>query len=444
MPVDLILKNARIYAFGKIVEAGLAVDNGRIVRIAKESNLPSASEKMDLEGLLVLPGLIDVHVHLRDQELSYKEDFYSGTCAAANGGITLVMDMPNNKPTTMSAETLRERMEIASGKIVVNVAFYSAFPKEIREMKEIVDAGAKAFKFFLSHKVGGLDPNDEENTIKAFKEASRLNIPVAVHAEDGALLNESFRRLRSSGREDLDAYLEVHSQEAEVSGIRRAIRLMRNSGAHLHICHVSTSEGLRIIVGAKRSGLSVSCETTPHHILLSSQHMREIGPIALVNPPLRNPSETLYLQRALCNGLIDALASDHAPHSLTEKESSSVWEISAGIAGIETMLPLMLTMVNKGLLTIPDLARLMAENPAKIFGFRGRGSIIEGNYADLVVVDLKREWTIDPSEFYSKAKFSPFEGWNVRGKPVKTFVGGNLVMEDGEIVAKPGSGRIIR
>lgn len=444
MPVDLVLKNAKIYAFNRIIEAGLAVEDGKIFKIAKEANLPRSSEKIDLNGLLVLPGVIDVHVHLRDQELSYKEDFLSGTSAAASGGVTLVMDMPNNKPVTMDSAALRERMNLASRKIVVNTAFYSAFPANIEEIKRIVDEGAKAFKIFFSHRVGGLDPDDDVAVAEAFREASKLNVPVAVHAEDGALLRENIRRLRLNGRDDLDAYLEAHSQEVEVNGVRRAVDLAAKSGAHIHICHLSTSEGLKIILNAKRSRLPVSCEVTPNHLFLSTRHMREIGSIALTNPPLRLESDVSNLQSALEKGLIDAVASDHAPHALKEKESSSVWDISAGIAGIETMLPLLLTHVNRGYLPISTLVKVTAENPAEIFGFEDRGCIAEGKCADLVAVDLKREWLIDPSEFHSKAKFSPFEGWRVKGKPVKTFVNGLLVMDDGEIVAKPGVGRIIK
>lgn len=443
MTVDLVLRDAKIYLPSGIVEAGLAIEDGRIFKVAKESNLPSASEKMDLNGMLVLPGVIDVHVHLRDQELSYKEDFYTGTCAAANGGVTLVIDMPNNKPVTMTSAALKERMDLASRRIVVNVAFYSAFPREINEIRRIANAGAKAFKIFLSHTVGGLDPNNEKSVIEAFMEAAKSNLPIAVHAEDGLLLQENIKSLRLEGRDDLYAFSEAHSPEVEVRGIRRAMKLARESCAHVHVCHVSTADGLRIISKAKSSGLPVSCEVTPHHLLLSEEYVDKVGSIALINPPLRSREDVLYLQRALKEGLIDIVASDHAPHTLKEKEGSSVWDISAGIVGLETMLPLMLTMFNRGQISIQTIVKVLAEKPSKIFRLKDRGVIREGAYADLVVVDIKREWVIDPSEFYSKAKFSPFEGWVVKGKPVKTFVNGVLSMDECEIVVKPGHGKII-
>ena len=207
---------------------------------------------------------------------------------------------------------------------------------------------------------------------------------------------------------------------------------------------MSSAEGLRTILDAKRRGLSISCEVTPSHLFLTEKDVEKIGNIALTVPPLRSVEDAVYLQSCLERGLIDVVATDHAPHALDEKEKSSIWDASAGIAGLETMLPLMLTYVNKGLISISTLVKATSENPARIFRFKNRGSIKEGNYADLVVVDLKREWIIDPSEFYSKAKFSPFEGWRVKGKPIKTFVNGILVMEDSEILAKPGTGKIIR
>ncbi|MEM3745566.1 MAG: dihydroorotase family protein [Candidatus Bathyarchaeia archaeon] len=443
LTVDLVLKNAKVCLPDRVAEAGIAIDDGRIVRVAKEANLPSASERMDLDGMLILPGAIDVHVHLRDQELSYKEDFYSGTCAAAHGGVALVIDMPNNKPVTASSKALRERMSIASGKIVVNTSFYSAFPEDIDEIKEIASVGARAFKIFLSHRVGGINPDEEEKVIEAFREAAYNGLPIAVHAEDGEILRERVKRLRLDGRDDFDAFHEAHSPDVEIRGIRRAVRLAKESGAHVHVCHVSTAEGLRIIGEAKSSGLSISSEVTPHHLLLSKKYMDKSGGIALANPPLRSPEDVSYLQWALRRGLIDMVASDHAPHALEEKERASVWDMPAGIAGLETMLPLMLTMVNKGQISIQTLIKVLAENPSRIFRLKGRGILKEGAYADLTVVDMKRESIIDSSEFYSKAKFSPFDGWAVKGMPVKTFVNGVLVMDDGEIMVKPGHGKII-
>jgi len=442
--VDLVLRNAKVYTSMGIVEAGVAIDEGRIFRVAKEPNLPQASAKSDLKGHLLLPGLIDPHVHLRDQQLAYKEDFSSGTAAAAAGGVTLTIDMPNNKPVTMDVKSLRERMNLAKTRSVVNVAFYSAFPENLEEIRPIVGEGAVAFKLYLSQRIGGLDIEDDEALLHAFNEVKKRKFHVAVHAEDKGMLEKMREEMQQAGRKDVEAYLEVHSPEAERRAVDRIIQLVKKSGVSIHFCHISSDAGLETVLTAKNMDLPVTCEVTPHHLLLSSEHLKRYGMMALTDPPVRTKEDTEALWRALKQGFIDALASDHAPHAMEEKESGSVWDVKRGIPGLETTLPLLLTQVNSGRLTISDLVRATSEMPAKIFHLRGRGSVEEGYCADLVVVDMRREYEIDSSRFYSKAKFSPFDGWRVKGKPIKTFVNGQLVMDEGEIVAKPGTGQIIQ
>ncbi|MCW4027829.1 MAG: dihydroorotase family protein [Candidatus Bathyarchaeota archaeon] len=443
MTVDLVLRDAKVYSPSGIVEAGLAVQDGRIAKIAKDANLPRASEEICLEGRLILPGVIDVHVHLRDQELSYKEDFFTGTAAAANGGVTLVIDMPNNKPVTMSQESLEERMRIAQEKSVVNVAFYSAFPDKAEKMGGIVrEGGALAFKFFMSQQVGGINPEDEEKLTEAFIEAAKIGVPVAVHAEDSKLIRERMKR-RGMG-EGLDDYMRVHSPEVETRAAKQAIRMSQETGSRVHFCHVSSAECVCTLNNAKRRGVRATYEVTPYHLLISAQSLKRLAAIALSNPPPRPQQDIDQLWSSLRDGVVDVLASDHAPHTIEEKSEESIWRVKTGVSGLETMLPLMLTAVNEGRLDISTLVKVMSTNPSRIFGIEDRGELREGSAADLVVVDLEREYKIDSSRFYSKAKYSPFDGWRVKGKPVKTFVSGRLVMDDGEIVAKPGSGEIVR
>lgn len=444
MPVDLVLHNAKIYTPRGVVEAGLAIDEGRILKIAKATNLPHASERLDMKGKMVLPGLIDPHVHLRDQQLAYKENFFSGTSAAAAGGVTLTIDMPNNKPVTMSAVSLMERMKLAETRVVVNVAFHSAFPESLGEIRQIVKQGAVAFKLYLSQKVGGVDIEDDDALLRAFSRAGKMRVPVSVHAEDKKTLETVKKEMQQAGRRDIDAYLRVHSPDAELKAIQHTTQLARKTSVHIHFCHVSSAEGLKAILTAKNTGLPVSCEATPHHLLLSSKHLKRYKTIALIDPPLRAEEDVEALWNALRQGLIDAVASDHAPHTIEEKEAESVWEVKPGIPGLETTLPLLLTQVNEGRLTMSNLIRATSKRPAEIFHLRDRGSLAEGCWADLVVVDMKQKYRIDSSKFCSKAKYSSFDGWRVRGKPMKTFVNGRLVMDDGKIVANPGTGRILR
>jgi dihydroorotase len=441
--VDAVLYNTKICIHGNLVEAGLAIDNGKIVKIAKNTNLPSASTKMNLKGHIMLPGLIDCHVHLRDQELAYKEDFFTGTAAAAAGGVTSVIDMPNNKPVTLDSFSLKERMKLAEKRVLVNVAFNSAFPKTVEEISEVVKAGAVGFKVFLSNRIGGIDVDDDELLFAAFKEAKENGVPVAVHAEDKKIIEEFRREMETAGQNDTAAYVNAHPPEAEAQSIQRVIRLVKRSGVHVHFCHISSALGLDAVLIAKKAGLPVTCEVTPHNLLLSSEQYNRSEFFALTDPPLRTREDAAALWSALKRGFIDMLASDHAPHALEEKNVDSVWEAKPGIPGLETTLSLLLTRVNDGRLSLPELVKLTAEEPAKTFNLGERGFLGEGNWADIVVVDMKREYEIDSSVFFSKAKYSPFDGMRVKGKPIKTFVNGKLVMDEGEIVTESGTGHIL-
>jgi dihydroorotase len=425
------------------VKAGLAIDEGRIFRVAKEPNLPKASTKMDLKGKLLLPGLIDVHVHLRDQQKAYKEDFFTGTSAAAAGGVTFVMDMPNNRPVTMSVNRLRQRIKLAEKRVIVNVAFYSAFPKYLSELRSVVEEGAVAFKLFLLEKIGGLNIDDDKALSQAFRSVKELNVPVAVHAEDKETIENTEKKLRETEPKGLVTYLKIYSPTAETKAVNRVLRLVRESGVQLHFCHISSKAGLNQISEAKNTGLPVTCEVTPHHLLLSSKHLERYGPMALTHPPVRNTENVEALWNGVNKGYVDIIASDHAPHSVEEKRGETIWDVKAGIAGLETMLPLLLTQVNENRLTISDVARLTSEKPAEIFHLEKRGCLEEGSHADIVVVDLKQEAKVDASRFCSKAKFSPFDGWKTKGMPVKTLIDGRLVMDEGEILVRAGTGRVI-
>jgi dihydroorotase len=441
---DLVLANARAYVNKEIIDCSLAIDRGKILKIGKETNMPKTEAKIDLRKHLILPGLIDVHVHLRDEGKTYKEDFYTGTAAAAAGGITTVLDMPNNNPITMNVSALRKRMKIAKKKILVNVGFYSEFPENTNEIGAIAREGAVAFKLFMAEQVGGLNISDDSALLEAFRTVSKLKLLVAVHAEDKEALEKSRSKLRKANRNDATAYLEAHSENVEVKAIKRLLKIVEKTKARIHFCHVSSENGLKTIIDGKKKGLPITCEVTPHNLLLSTDDLRSIATVALTMPPVREIQHMKALWAGVKNGWVDIIASDHAPHTLKEKKADSIWDVKVGVPGLETMLPLLLTEVNRGNLTVTDVVRLISEKPAETFNLKDRGGLREGGSADLTVVDLKSEYVIDAAKFHSKARHSPFDGWKVRGKPVKTFVCGMLVMDDGEIVAKAGTGRIIR
>lgn len=438
--VDLNVVNAKIFMMGEFVEAGISIEADRIYKIAKATNMPRASETIDAGGKVVLPGLIDAHVHLRDLGLSYKEDFFTGTCAAAAGGFTTVLDMPNTVPPTNTPERLKEKNQRAEKQTMINVGFYAALPSQYEQFKEMIENGAIAFKIYLSHPPTELDILRDDVLLEAFKRIKQLNCPVAVHAEDGAEIRRKEEEFQKSEKTELEHFLKVHTVETEVNAVRRVLNLAKQTGVQLHFCHVSAAESLELL---KKREPRVTCEVTPHHLFLTTADLHRQGRIALTDPPVRSRLNAFKLWRGLNEGAIDILASDHAPHALKEKQRENIWEVPPGIPGLETTLPLVLTQVNRGQVSWSQLIQLLAVKPAEIFRL-DRGSIREGGFADLVVVDAHREYKIEASRFHSKAKYSPFDGWKVKGKPVKTFVNGTLVMDEGEIVAKPGAGRIVR
>lgn len=405
--------------------------------------MPQAEQKIDLKNMIVLPGLIDAHVHLRDERNSYKENFYSGTAAAAAGGITTVLDMPNNDPVTMSTDTLKRRKEIAKRKTLVNIGFYSEFPKNIKKSAEIIREGAIAFKLYLAEKIGGLNIDDDHVLTEAFRILSNMDVPVAVHAEDRKIIEEQRDQFRLCNHNDILEFLKVHSEQVEASAIERLVKVAGQTDVHLHVCHLSSETGLKALMNGKRKGAKITCEVTPHHLLLSVNDLKKLGGLSLTVPPVREKSHAEVLWIALKREWIDIVASDHAPHALDEKRSESIWDVKPGIPGLETTLPLLLNEIKHGRLSLTELVRLMSENPTRIFRLKGKGILKEGNDADLTVVDLNKKFKIDASKFHSKAEYSPFDGMYGEGKPVKTFVGGCLVMDEEEIVAKSGTGRVI-
>jgi dihydroorotase (multifunctional complex type) len=441
--VDSVLINAKAYLKGQIVDCSIAIEDGKIEKIGRETQMPQADEKTDLHNLLVLPGLIDEHVHLRDEGKAYKEDFASGTSAASAGGFTTVLDMPNNEPVTMSVARLSNRMELASRRILVNVGFYSEFPKTLPEIKEVATQGAIGFKLFMGNQIGGLNVDDDAALKEACKKIADLKMPLAVHAEDRAMLAANEAKLKQNQKTAPADYLRAHSEAVELTAIQRLLRISEGTGVHLHFCHLTTKEGLAAISEAKKAEKPVTCEVTPNHLMLSSEDLQRYGSLAIMAPPLRDRTHADALWRGLDDGSVDTLGSDHAPHTLEEKLASNVWDVKAGIPGLEVTLPLMLTMVRKNRLTLNQVVSFLAEKPAEIYGLTDRGVLEAGKNADLTIVDYNQH-KINAAKFKSKAKFSPYNGWDIYGRVAKTIVNGQLVYEDGEVIAKGGVGTILQ
>ena len=424
--------NAKIPYKNSLLEGGVAVDRGKIVSISKGPCLPKADVKKDLKGMLLLPGVVDVHVHFRDPGLTWKGDFITESKAATAGGVTTVCDMPNTIPPTNSLMAFEEKVKIGNCKSHVDFSLHAALPDSFKEGSKIMRAGA------LSFNIGEIHSEIEKTSnIRSFL---KLNLTISAHPEDP----RKFKKFEFQ-RVGIGRFIRYRHKLAEISAVSHLLRLTRR--VHLHFCHVSTRGSVDLIAKEKKRRVKVTCEVTPHHVLLSLTHLRRLGPITKTYPPLRSAADRFAVLKALRDGVIDIVATDHAPHSLKEKERN-IWEAPSGIVGVETSLPLMYTLVEKRELSLFRLVDAMCTSPAKIFGICNEFGVLKGTIdlgadADFVVLDHKKKWKIRGEELHGKTKFTPFEGYRVVGKPFLTVVRGEIVFEDGKIVGKPGHGRFV-
>jgi dihydroorotase len=406
------------------------------------SNAPSARKTIDASGLVVLPGVIDVHVHMRDPGSTYKEDFRSGTASAAAGGVTTVFDMPNNSPPTTGVDAFRAKAEEASEKALVDYGLFGGLARgNSREILPLVREGAIGFKWYMAETTGNLPTPSEPELLGDLSALAKARRRLAVHAEDDSLVREGVSSLRSSGRRDAAAHYESRPAAVEVVAVRRALGLARESGCDIHIAHASSAGGAMEVRKAKHtSGVrrgGVTAETCPHYLLLDEADYARKGSMMKVNPAVKTARDRLALWRAVNDGTIDMIATDHAPHALSEKtDGDSIFDRASGFPGLETSVALMLTSVARGLLSLTRYVRLTSEGPARAWGiYPKKGGIAIGSDADFTIVDTRKEWTIDASRFESKAKYSPFDGSKVKGAAVYTVVRGSVVMDHGEIDA---------
>ena len=422
-----LMVKGKLFTPRGVTRGSILIEDERIVRVAKYIRGP-ADEVLDYSGkkdCLILPGFIDIHVHMRDFELAHKEDFYTGTGAAAMGGFTIVMDMPNTKPEVKTPALLRERDRVAKSKALVDYGLYFGVPEDAAHLTEEVEALAMGFKVFMQHEFY----TDKRELVETVLEhAGRKKMLVVAHAENP----EFFIRTQMGT---------MGTPEAEASAIKDIATYASRYGFPLHVTHLSSAAGFGESLEWKKR-IKITTDTCPHYLLLTQADAELQGSVAKVYPPLKSDVDAKTLLEGLRNGEIDALSSDHAPHSLEEKADPE--KAPGGFPGLETTIPLLLTLVNKNLLTLEDLVRVCSTNPSEILGLNDIGSIEEGKLGDLTIVDLHQRGKIDPNLFMSKSKYSPFEGREVEGMAVGTIVRGKPVMLDGEIVTAKGWGMNVK
>ena len=424
-----------------VTPAGIAVTDvgvraGRIAALGDLARAP-ARETFDATGLHVLPGVIDSQVHFREPGLEHKEDLATGTAGAALGGVTAVFEMPNTKPPTTTAALLAEKCRRAKGRVWVDIAFFvGATAENAGELADLERLpGCAGVKMFMGSSTGSLLVADDADVAVVLANGARR---VAVHCEDEARLKERFTIVQ--GGADPARHPEWRDVETAVAATRRLLRLAMGTRRRVHVLHVTTAEELPLL--AEYRDLA-TVEVTPQHLTLAAPDCYDLlESFAQMNPPIRDKRHREALWRAVADGLVDCIGSDHAPHTRAEKKEPYP-KSPSGMPGTQTLVPVLLDHVAKGRLSLERFVDLTAAGPARVFGVAGRGRIARGYRADFTVVDLRAKRMITNQWIASRCGWTPFDGLTVTGWPVATIVGGRCVMRDGGLIGDP-AGEAVR
>ncbi len=448
----LVLKGGIIPWDGGEAVMDVHVSKGKIIRIGHELPVDPSANLITVSGKYVLPGIIDGHVHLREFDHSDREDFYSGTSAAAVGGITTVLDMPNSKPKVTTIDAFKQRRDRVMERAYVNVGLYVwACSENVNFLDQFAPLGAIGFKVFTAE-TGHGDPDfrnyittETPDMFRILEKTASFGALTAIHSEDQALIQYLENHARKNMQSDMRALMFARPPMIEDVAVFSEIAMAKHTDARIHICHVVGKGSVDFIRWAKAHYYSnISCEVTPHNLLLTEEETTALGCMGRFSPPVHGVEHKQALWEGLLDGTIDMIGSDHAPQDINRKLEKDIWKSAPGSPALDFWVPLMLDRVAAEELSLAQFVNATSKRPAEVFGlYPKKGSFQIGADADLVVIDMDKTWRLDSSKFMSKAKYSPFEGWNLRGIPVMTFVGGNLVAKDGEIVAAPGCGSFV-
>lgn len=427
---DLLITGATIVNHDGAGERDIGIRGGRIAALGALKGA-AAAEVIDAKGLHILPGVIDTQVHFREPGLEHKEDLETGSLAAVAGGVTAVFEMPNTKPLTTSAETLADKVRRARQRMFCDFAFFVGGTQtnidDIPALERL--EGSAGIKVFMGSSTGDLLVSDEPTLSRIIAKISRR---ASFHAEDEARLKERMG-LRRKG--DPTSHYEWRDAEAALMATKRLVALAEKYQRRVHVLHVSTADEMAYLAGHKDFA---TVEVTPHHLTLEGpQCYEKQGAYVQMNPPVRDARHRAAIWDALNSGVVDILGSDHAPHTREEKDHEYP-DTHSGMTGVQTLVPIMLDHVNAGRLSLQRFVDLTSAGPQRLFGIRGKGRIAVGYDADLTIVDLKRRETIRNSWIRSRCGWTPYDGVNVTGWPVGTFVRGQKAMWQGEIAPKAG------
>ncbi len=418
-----LIKGAFVYMKAGFSKLDVLITDGKINTLSTSISTNGVDAVFYAQDKYLIPGFVDVHVHLREPGFSYKETIKTGTLAAAKGGYTAVCPMPNINPVPDSVENIKTELEMIKKDAVINVYPFASITKGRKGGGELVD-----FEALKDLAVGfsddGTGVQKEQDMALAMEKCAKLGKIISAHCEVNDLLKGGYIH---DGE-----YCKAHGHKgicsaSEYEQIDRDCKLAKKTGVHYHVCHISTKESVEIIRKAKANGVNVTCETGPHYLTMCDKDLQENGRFKM-NPPLRSEDDKEALLNGILDGTIDVIATDHAPHSADEK-SKGLADSAMGVVGLETSFAVLYTkLVKTGFISLEKLVELMSVNPRRIFDLPG-GEIKEGENADLALLDLNAEWCVNPNEFLSMGKATPFEGWQLQGKNVMTMCGGKTVYE---------------
>jgi dihydroorotase len=443
---DILIKNTKVFFNNYLQPAEVLIEDGKIIKIAKEIDVQRLNRTIDAKGALTLPAGIDVHVHFRDPGLTEKEDWYTGSCSAAAGGITTVVDHPNTIPPTTDRKSFREKLKIANRNSIVDFGLYGGVTGNIDKLPELWKLGATAFgEIFMAESTGSLNI-DERTLDDALGVLKELDALACIHAEDDKIRLECEAFLIN----DMSpaSHSRARPNHCEAFAVEKAIKLIRKNRTRAHFCHISAFESVGLLRREKyiemKEGVSsaITSEAAPHHLFLSTKDWDRLGSFGRMNPPLRDRRSVKMLLNALNDGNIDVVASDHAPHTEAEKDTD-IKSAPSGVPGVETLMPLMLVAVKRNLLPLGRMIDVTSKNPARIFGLHrfSKGSFAQGSDADLIIVDPGNVREIKGDDLHSKAGWTPYEGMDGIF-PEFTIARGELIW-DGDIMASRGRGNFL-
>jgi allantoinase len=440
---SIVVENGKIILAGRLTPANILIENGRIKSVSKRRS-PQVDLHIDAKGRIVLPGLVDGHAHIYDPAFTNREDFESGTSAAAAGGVTTVIEMVLSTPVD-TPERVKAKIEDGKRSSLIDFSFHAGIMNlnNLANIGALASMGVRSFKTFTCRPYYA----DDHTLMSLMRETTMHNSILNVHAEDEDVAQRNYQTLTGGGRRDPMAHLEWKPNVAEERAVRKIVDFAQGLRARLHISHMSTEEGVEIVRKGKRRGVKVTCETCPHYLTFTRRDMKKQGPYLKMNPSLKGPRDLEALWKGLRDGTVDMVTSEHAPGEQAEKEVgwNDIWKAWGGIPSIETMLPVLLSEgVNKHRLSLSQLQRTCCLNPSRIFGiYPKKGAIQKGADADLVIVDLKRKRKVKADELHYKVGWTPYEGWTLKGWPTLVMRKGAILYEEGEIIGKPGNAEFL-